>query len=64
MFSPSLGVVRCGGLEVRHVQTTPLELSSISQTNIKLETVKFLRHINPDIKVSYTLDASLRHVQK
>jgi hypothetical protein len=57
----SLGVVRCGGLEVQHVKTAPRELSSISQKN-KLETVKFLRHINPDVKVSYSLNASQRHV--
>ncbi|XP_033608867.1 fatty acid synthase [Cryptotermes secundus] len=50
VFHLSMGVVRCGGLEVRHVKTTCLELSSISQRNTKLETVKFLQHINPDIK--------------
>jgi hypothetical protein len=64
VFHLSLGVVRCGGLEVQHVKTTCLELSSISQQNTKLETVKFLQHINPDIKVSPSLDASLTQAQK
>jgi hypothetical protein len=64
VFHRSLGVVRCGGLEVQNVRTTSLEQSPVSWLNFKLETVKFLRHINPDVKVSSSLDASLRHAQR
>lgn len=64
VFDLSLGVVRCGGLEVQHVKTTCLELSPISQQNTKLETIKFLQHIKPDVKVSPSLNASLTHAQK
>jgi hypothetical protein len=52
VFHLSLGVVRCGGLEVQHVKTTRLKLSPTSQLNTNLETAKFLQHINPDVKVS------------
>jgi len=52
VFHSSLGVVRCGGFEVRNMKTAPLELLSSSQLNFKLQTVKFLRHINPEVQVS------------
>jgi hypothetical protein len=51
VFHRSVGVVHCGGLEVQNMKTTPLELSSVCHLNFKLETVKFLRHINPKVQV-------------
>jgi hypothetical protein len=51
VYHRSVGVVRCGGFEVRNMKTVPLELPSVCKLNFKLETVKFLRHVNPDVQV-------------
>jgi hypothetical protein len=51
VFHRSLGVVHCGSFEVHNMKTTPLGLSSVSQLNFKLQTVKFLPHINPEVQV-------------
>ena len=51
VFHSSLGVVHCGGFEVHNMKTAPLELLSASQMNFKLQTVKFLQHINPEVQV-------------
>jgi hypothetical protein len=51
LYHCSVGVVRCGGFEVQTIRTVPLEQPSPCQLNFKLETVKFLQHINPDVQV-------------
>jgi hypothetical protein len=52
VFHSSVGVVHCGGFEVHNMKTAPLKLLSASELNFKLQTVKFLRHINPEVQVS------------
>ena len=52
VFHSFLGVVHCGGFEVCNVKTAPLELLSASQLNFRLQTVKFVRHMNPEFQVS------------
>lgn len=51
VYNRSVRVVRCGGFEVQNMRMVHLELPSVCQPSFKLETVKFLRHISPDIQV-------------
>ena len=50
-YNHTIGVLHCGGIEIKNVRMMPLKQCTKDESNCRLDTVGITKHVNPNFEV-------------